>query len=1182
MAENKKDSFTFSDKLKNSKPASASSNRVSPKVGADGKPKKTLFERTKRDAPFFIAALVALLLLPFLVKYTGGGSGGDIDQIVRPMDVIDEPVPLGAEGLDAPLAPRSGIDTLMSALRKDDGVKNEEPNLGPMPGPIDYDYPNPIEAARKDAPKAVGGPIRQPTARAATEIKRLAAGNVAGARGGMNMRYGGSGAATASKRSPGAPARPSDRVAMLPLVSGGGVGRTITGESAAAEAQRSLDALSKGPAWAALMDAQLRPTEVGSGRGGLGSDRGSRGGGAGRNQSKASLMKGMLPWWWDLMKTRDQALWQAKFDLLWKNLAKVTESFVVPLAACLLTGSDDFDPQYILGKDASDGKGAKCGDMSEEQFKKAYPNHTFSERGCYAALGLKEGEKKVGTKSAWQEGTPASGEMNFFEARWACLGGHVRTGAAIDTLVCKVNSQGSVHSSNPLDPKQGPGYFQGLDVQGGSQYANANGDGELKNEDFGVTENRMVRTRQNRVTPIEFTTEVRGRAQRWTWHHYQYVVVKNITIGTQALCFDDIDTSKNISAGMMSPLSEEDQKKSEEAVQKAKASLDAANAALASATDNADKAVKKRAADAAKKAYEAAEKDASSMKVDRVANTRATQQVTDELRNMRASGIGVPENCVVYITEGDPVTKFDYGPFAIFMQNLLHKEFPQQCDPSSKSFNCLSLVHVQYLKAVATYNHTLTGNGKLPITAIGENTFMTKYIKQKANSDRMDTNYSGKQRQKDKRMPKIAESLPCMADFPLPASDKKPETIKTIDDEEKGGGDPAKTTTGGKSKVVQVTEVYIDGDMVLGSAPLPDADVVNLTRVYAKSGGKGGITSLSELPKKSCCLRADNTVKVMIDGKEFTAAFSDSENMKSTCGVDTKSELQKCDEIIEEEIPLTGLGDCPLCTTGKVGAAMKKKLDMRALHADCLVCYETTKKHFPDEAHETLANYVSALCKEYPTEIPAEAVCEYYITTSSHASPQNHVLGFLSYISPDYIANENVGLAAKGYTEHYVGKPPADSYYLSAFKDVKDLYVGGKIQCKALAGKNIKISRANFEKYLKATCQYGFAARAGVKINDYSVYETMLALKSDTAFMNALTADQRNVVSNMTTSRLKNSEALAKINSNPDYKVIFDKYSKEIEGNRQVNCFTDEINGVMYCPGNYIPRANGGLTPLLG
>ena len=53
-----KDSFTFSDKIKNSKPMGSKSfaNRVSSKIGSDGKPRQTLFERTRRDAPFFIAA----------------------------------------------------------------------------------------------------------------------------------------------------------------------------------------------------------------------------------------------------------------------------------------------------------------------------------------------------------------------------------------------------------------------------------------------------------------------------------------------------------------------------------------------------------------------------------------------------------------------------------------------------------------------------------------------------------------------------------------------------------------------------------------------------------------------------------------------------------------------------------------------------------------------------------------------------------------------------------------------------------------------------------------------------------------------------------------------------------------------------------------------------------------------
>ena len=74
--EKKKESFTFSDKIKASKTPEPKSfaNRLSSKIGKDGKPKQTIFERTKRDAPFLIAALVALLLLPFLYKYSGSVS----------------------------------------------------------------------------------------------------------------------------------------------------------------------------------------------------------------------------------------------------------------------------------------------------------------------------------------------------------------------------------------------------------------------------------------------------------------------------------------------------------------------------------------------------------------------------------------------------------------------------------------------------------------------------------------------------------------------------------------------------------------------------------------------------------------------------------------------------------------------------------------------------------------------------------------------------------------------------------------------------------------------------------------------------------------------------------------------------------------------------------------------------
>ena len=69
MSEEKKDAFTFSDKIKSSKPAfNPFSKRPSSKIGSNGKPKKTIFERTRRDAPFFIAAAAALLMLPFLYK----------------------------------------------------------------------------------------------------------------------------------------------------------------------------------------------------------------------------------------------------------------------------------------------------------------------------------------------------------------------------------------------------------------------------------------------------------------------------------------------------------------------------------------------------------------------------------------------------------------------------------------------------------------------------------------------------------------------------------------------------------------------------------------------------------------------------------------------------------------------------------------------------------------------------------------------------------------------------------------------------------------------------------------------------------------------------------------------------------------------------------------------------------
>ncbi|MBR4592259.1 MAG: hypothetical protein IKO35_03530, partial [Elusimicrobiaceae bacterium] len=131
--EKKKDSFTFSDKIRDSKKVGPKSfvNRLSSRIRSDGKPRQTLFERTKRDAPFFIAAIVALLLLPFLYKYSGQVSEEPVlvtpgyeDAIVNPdrsgFDFSADP-----EGQISQLAGRDSMDLIVGFGKRGEEESDE-------------------------------------------------------------------------------------------------------------------------------------------------------------------------------------------------------------------------------------------------------------------------------------------------------------------------------------------------------------------------------------------------------------------------------------------------------------------------------------------------------------------------------------------------------------------------------------------------------------------------------------------------------------------------------------------------------------------------------------------------------------------------------------------------------------------------------------------------------------------------------------------------------------------------------------------------------------------------------------------------------------------------------------------------------------------------------------------------
>ena len=180
MAENKKDSFTFSDKIKNSKPAfNPFSKRVPSKIGSNGKPKKTLFERTRRDAPFFIAAAAALLMLPFLYKYSGSVNEGVIippgseDSVFDPERFGFEP---SVEDPNGQIAQLTGRDPL--SLIKGWGSADEEAGFEDEPyedfrvqdGLDDnYNVPPASSSPRSYAPAATRAAFK----RQATPIKEL-------------------------------------------------------------------------------------------------------------------------------------------------------------------------------------------------------------------------------------------------------------------------------------------------------------------------------------------------------------------------------------------------------------------------------------------------------------------------------------------------------------------------------------------------------------------------------------------------------------------------------------------------------------------------------------------------------------------------------------------------------------------------------------------------------------------------------------------------------------------------------------------------------------------------------------------------------------------------------------------------------------------------------------------------
>lgn len=525
MAEEKKDSFTFSDKLKNSKPAGLFSNRMSAsKIAAGGKPKKTLFERTKRDAPFLAAALIALLLMPILVKYTAktagaGALGAGSYEVNIPEARLDD------LASTEPYA-GSSIDFLRSFLGKKEEPKMDAPvvfpqlpTAAPAPEKTAARPSTPMQAAQRSAARSIQGATpRQPAT-----LKNLVPGKNAGTGGGFKSGNWGGLKGAAQTPGPGAPRVASRPVSLTPLIAGG-KGRSMTAEAALGEAQRSLGALNKGPAMQALWDAQLRDTPVGGGQYGgleLGGNTGGAGAGAGGYNSSFQPMK---PWWWDMYQQREQMKWEFWFKLWSEPLAEIVKGFMVPFMSCLLTGDEEWSMEFFGGATETAGTEDKCMGMTRAQWREnpQYKDFGFSEKICKITF-----QNHKDAKNPWSEGKPSSGNRSAWQQRLACLGIPARDEAAL-TMDCEIDinkgmfwvvrdSSGNVISKE-LISKDAP-----VPTDAGTGNTG-------KAEQF-----RAINPLSSH--PIYFTTEPEGYATKGKWETYHYLVVDRFLVGgSQPIC----------------------------------------------------------------------------------------------------------------------------------------------------------------------------------------------------------------------------------------------------------------------------------------------------------------------------------------------------------------------------------------------------------------------------------------------------------------------------------------------------------------------------------------------------------------------------------------------------------------------------------------------------------------------
>lgn len=498
-----KDSFTFSDKIKNSKPAASKSfaNRISSKIGSDGKPKKTLFERTKRDAPFFIAAIVALLLLPFLYKYSG--SVDEDPTMVTPAteDTLFDPNRSGFDGIGAPegqiaqLSGRDSMDLIVGFGNKQEEVSEELPIRNDLErSGLDENYSS-SNTAKEYNEKNVYRYKKQaaPATKAAfkkTNINPLRGAGLtsrSGGKLGVGM-WGGGLKQAANKVKADAPKSSPKPVSLQPLQAAGKPSRSYFGQGAAAEARRSKDAMSKANAMQALMDAQMKPIEPGKIGGIGGGDFGGPGGGNG-NLDRKFAFNGKEPWWWDMMKKRSQMEWEAKFNRKWDWIKfgdKLAQQLLDGLLSCVLTGTDDWSMGKMFGAGAGAGGDDECCGLNEDKFKGAAPGVEFNPSACKGWVAAHP-ELKCTTK--WVDGKKNSIALGPITQRLDCLSNGIFTARkkrkAGEGVVEEANSCTSFYQNGRYLAEVGGDYalyhyVVGVRAEDWADYVKQNSDQERK------------------------------------------------------------------------------------------------------------------------------------------------------------------------------------------------------------------------------------------------------------------------------------------------------------------------------------------------------------------------------------------------------------------------------------------------------------------------------------------------------------------------------------------------------------------------------------------------------------------------------------------------------------------------------------------------------------------------------